>query len=195
MAQSTIINKENVELKERVNRNLLYISIFSSVMLFAGLTSGYIVRQADGGWLRFSMPLMFWISTGIILLSSVTMNWALMATKKNNFEQIKLALGITLFLGLAFCYTQISGWGDLTEGGIYFAGKQSNPSGSFFYILSGVHLAHILSALIYLAVIFVKSLNNAYHSGNIAGVKHSGIFWHFLDGVWVYLFIFLLFMQ
>ncbi|MEX1189482.1 MAG: cytochrome c oxidase subunit 3 [Bacteroidia bacterium] len=195
MAESTVSFKENIELKEKVNRNLLYISIFSSVMLFAGLTSGYIVRQADGGWLKFNMPIMFWVSTGVILISSITANWALVAARKNNFEQVKLALGITLALGLTFCFTQILGWGDLRAGGIFFAGKQANPSGSYFYILSGVHLAHIISGLLYMSFIFYRSLSNNYHSGNLAGVRHAGIFWHFLDGVWVYLFIFMLFMQ
>jgi cytochrome c oxidase subunit III len=195
MSETTLSKQEAIDLKEKVNRNLLYIGIFSSIMLFSGLTSGYIVRQADGGWLIFSMPFMFWISTAIILMSSITMNWALSAAKKNNFEHVKLALGITILLGLTFCITQFLGWKELVNGGIYFAGKQANASGSFFYVLSGVHLAHILSGLIYLSVIFVNSLKNKYHSGNIAGVKHSAIFWHFLDAVWVYLFIFLLFMQ
>jgi cytochrome c oxidase subunit 3 len=98
-------------------------------------------------------------------------------------------------LGIGFCITQILGWSELTQGGIYFAGKTSNPSGSFLYILSGVHLAHIFSALIYCAVILKKSFQNKYNSKNLAGVRHCGIFWHFLDGLWVYLFIFLLCMQ
>jgi len=195
MPDSSIQTQDAIDLKEKVNRNLLYIGIFSSIMLFSGLTSGYIVRQADGGWLIFSMPFMFWISTGIILVSSITANWALSAVKKNNFEHVKIALGTTILLGLAFCVTQYLGWSELTKGGIYFAGKQANASGSFFYVLTGVHFAHIISGLIYLSVIFVRSLSNRYHSGNIAGVRHTGIFWHFLDAVWVYLFIFLLFMQ
>ena len=187
--------QEEIELRERVNRSLLYIAIFSSVMLFAGLTSAYIVRQADGNWLQFTLPSMFWVSTGLILASSASVNWALIAAKKDQSKQISYALGLTLILGIGFCITQILGWRDLTNGGIYFAGKTANPSGSFLYILSGVHLAHIFSALIYCAVIFKKSLNNNYHSQNLAGVRHCGIFWHFLDGLWVYLFIFLLFMQ
>jgi len=186
---------EALELKEKVNRNLLYIGIFSSVMLFSGLTSAYIVRQADGGWLQYNLPLMFWLSTGIILVSSATAYWALLATKKNNYAQISLALGITLALGIAFCVTQFMGWTILKEGGIYFTGKSANPSGSYMYILSGVHLAHIISGIIYLSVIFTRSLSHRYNSTNIAGVRHSGIYWHFLDGVWLYLFIFLLFMQ
>ncbi len=76
-------NQEEIELRERVNRSLLYIGIFSSVMLFAGLTSAYIVRQADGNWLQFTLPSMFWVSTGLILASSASVNWALIAAKKD----------------------------------------------------------------------------------------------------------------
>lgn len=188
-------SQEEIELRERVNRSLLYIAIFSSVMLFAGLTSAYIVRQADGNWLQFTLPSMFWISTGLILASSASVNWALIAAKKNQYKHVKYALSLTLLLGIGFCVTQILGWRDLTNGGIYFAGKISNPSGSFLYILSGLHLAHIFSALIYCAVILKKSLSNSYNSNNTAGVKHCGLYWHFLDGLWVYLFIFLMFMQ
>ena len=188
------LSKEELELKEKVNRNLLYIGIFSSVMLFAGLTSAYIVRQADGGWVEFNMPFIFWISTAIILVSSATMNWALISAKKNRPDLYKPALLITFLLGVAFCTTQIIGWGELTEGGIYFTGRNANPSGSYFYILSGVHLAHILSGLIYLLVILMNAFKNKYNSVDYAGIRHSGIFWHFLDGVWVYVFIFLLFM-
>ena len=195
MPDSRIQSQESIDLKEKVNRSLLYIGLFSSIMLFAGLTSGYIVRQADGGWLMFSMPFMFWISTGIILLSSITINWALSAAKKNNFEHVKLALGSTILLGLAFCVTQFLGWDELTKAGVFFAGKQANAAGSFFYVLTGVHFLHIISGLLYLSVIFVKSLKNRYHSGNLAGVRHSGIYWHFIDAVWVYLFVFLLIMQ
>ncbi|MFM2285114.1 MAG: hypothetical protein RLZZ543_611 [Bacteroidota bacterium] len=195
MTTLTNSEMEQDELREKVNRNLLYIAIFSSVMLFAGLTSAYIVRQADGNWLQFSLPIMFWISTGVILLSSATVNWALMAAKNNNSSHVTLAMGITLALGIVFCVTQILGWRELTQGGVYFAGKSSNPSGSFMYILSGMHLLHIVSAILYAAVIFNKSLKQAYNSKNTAGVRHCAIFWHFLDGLWVYLFIFLLFMQ
>ncbi len=187
--------REEAELREKVNRNMLYIGIFSSVMLFAGLTSAYIVRQADGNWLQFTLPTMFWISTGIILASSASINWALILAKKNQTSQVTLALGITIALGIAFCITQILGWRELTHGGVYFAGKSANPAGSFMYILSGVHLAHIISAILYASVIFYNSLNKKYTSQNYAGVRHCGIFWHFLDGLWVYLFVFLLLMQ
>lgn len=188
-------NLEEKELRDKINRNLLYIGIFSSVMLFAGLTSAYIVRQADGNWLQFTLPSMFWISTGVILASSASINWALIAAKNNRYSQVTQALGLTLLLGITFCITQILGWRELTKGGVYFAGSSANPSGSFMYILSGVHLVHIISAILYAGLIFVKSLSQKYNSTNHAGVRHCGIFWHFLDGLWVYLFVFLLLMQ
>ncbi len=186
---------ESVLLKEKVNRNLLYVGIFSIVMLFSGLTSAYIVRQADGQWLRFSMPMMFWISSAVILVSSMTMHWSLLGIKKGNQSQLKNGLLITLALGVVFCVTQFKGWGELVDNGIYFAGKSANPSGSFIYALSGLHLFHILSALIYLLMLLWRSVAGKYASNSYAGVSNGAIYWHFLDGLWIYLFVFLLFMQ
>jgi cytochrome c oxidase subunit 3 len=186
---------ESVLLKERVNRNLLYVGIFSIVMLFSGLTSAYVVRQADGQWLRFSMPLMFWVSSAVILVSSMTMHWALLGIKKGNQAQLKNGLIVTLVLGLAFCATQFQGWGELVDNGIYFAGRSANPSGSFMYALTGLHLAHIFSAIIYLLILVWRSFAGKYTSDSFAGVSNGALYWHFLDGLWIYLFVFLLFMQ
>jgi cytochrome c oxidase subunit III len=180
--------------KEIVNKNMLYIGIFSILMLFAGLTSAYIVAQADGRWIEFELPFMFWISTGVILISSATMNWALISVKTNNFKNLRLALLISILLGLTFCVTQFLGWRELLSAGIFFAGKTSNPGGSFIYLLSGMHLLHILSGLIYLGVIYSKSRINAYSSNRYGGVRNAALYWHFLDALWIYLFVFLYFM-
>lgn len=190
-----MVDSENVLLKEKVNRNMLYVGIFSIVMLFAGLTSAYIVRQADGQWLSFSLPPMFWVSSVVILLSSISMHYALISVKKNNQSGLKLGLLLTILLGLGFGVSQFLGWAELVEGGIYFAGKSANPSGSFLYALSGLHLAHIISGLIYLLVVWVKAQLGKYNSRRIGPVKNAALYWHFLDGLWIYLFIFLLFMQ
>jgi len=195
MAESLIMNSEAIELKERVNRNLLYIAIFSILMLFAGLTSAYIVRQADGNWLRFSMPSWFQISTIVMLLSSATMAWAQISARSNKSGGIKIGLGLTIILGSVFCVLQFYGWSELLENGIYLAGKSANPSGSFLYLITGMHMAHIASGLIYLLVIFFKSLRNKYNSTNYTGVRHSAIYWHFLGALWLYLYVFFLAMQ
>ncbi len=186
---------EDLVLKEKVSKNLLYVGIFSIVMLFAGLTSAYIVRQADGQWLRFTLPVMFWVSSGIILVSSITMHWAVISVRKNKLTQLTQAVGATLLLGILFGVSQIYGWGELLDGGIYFAGKSANPSGSFIYALSGLHLFHILSGVIALIVVLVKSMSQKYTAENSSGVRLCATYWHFLDGLWIYLFVFLVFMQ
>ena len=189
---SSAISESQIK-KEVVNKNMLYIGIFSILMLFAGLTSAYVVAQGDGRWIEFELPFMFWVSSGIILISSATMNWALISVKTNNYKNLKIALLITIFLGLAFCVTQFLGWRELLGAGIFFAGKTSNPGGSFIYLLSGVHLIHIVSGLIYLGVIYSKSVKNAYNANNYGGVRNSALYWHFLDALWIYLFVFLYF--
>jgi cytochrome c oxidase subunit 3 len=193
MENSALGISESQLKKEVVNKNMLYIGIFSILMLFAGLTSAYIVAQGDGRWIEFELPFMFWVSSGIILISSASMNWALISVKTNNYRNLKTALLITIFLGLAFCTTQFLGWSELISAGIFFAGKTANPGGSFIYLLSGMHSVHIISGLIYLIVIYTKSKNNVYNANNYGGVKNSAIYWHFLDALWIYLFVFLYF--
>jgi len=189
---SSTISESQIK-KEVVNKNMLYIGIFSILMLFAGLTSAYIVAQGDGRWIKFELPFMFWISTGVILISSATMNWALISVKTNNYSNLKIALLVTITLGLAFGVTQFLGWRELLSAGIFFAGKTANPGGSFIYLLSGMHLIHIVSGLIYLGVIYSKSMKNVYNANSYGGVKNSALYWHFLDALWIYLFVFLYF--
>lgn len=183
---------ESQLLKERINRNMLYVGIFSIIMLFAGLTSAVILRQADTGWESPGLPFIFWISTGIILLSSVTANQALSSAKKNKLTATKTALGITLLLGIVFCITQILGWRQMVDANIYFTGPTANVAGSYIYMISGLHLLHILSGLIYLLVVWLNALKNRYNAGNLMGIRHAVIYWHFLDVLWIYLFVFLL---
>jgi cytochrome c oxidase subunit 3 len=184
--------EETLERQVKVKKGLLYISIFSILMLFAGLTSAYIVRQADGDWLVFDLPALFWYSTGIILLSSLTINLALQAARKNQFEKIKQMLIATLVLGIGFCVTQYLGWKTLVDSGIYFAGSLSNPAGSFMYVLTGVHLAHIISGLIFIVAVLIKANKNHYNSSNNSGIWRCAVYWHFLDFLWIYLFVFLM---
>lgn len=122
---------DNPEVKEKVKKNVLYISIFSIVMLFAGLTSAYIVVQKDNFWVVLNMPNSFWISTLLIVLSSFTIYWSLIAAKKNQLSNVKTALGLTLVLGLGFSYFQFKGWGDLIERGSYFTSNIVNNNGKY----------------------------------------------------------------
>jgi cytochrome c oxidase subunit 3 len=162
----------------------------SMVMLFAGLTSAYLVKQADTGWIRFDLPSAFYISTVLILLSSITKHYALVSIKKRgDTQQLLIGLLITLGLGLGFCFTQFLGWIQLVNKGIFFVG---HPSGSFLYVITGLHLAHLIGGLIYLNVVIIKTLRGCFTKEYYLPVSLCSIYWHFLDILWVYLFFFLL---
>lgn len=178
-------------LKEKINRNMLYVGIFTVVMLFAAFTSAVILRSADSGWTPVKLPGMFWYSTAIILISSVTMSLGLNAAKNNQFSKIKFFLSLTILLGLGFGFSQLLGWKEMTQNNIFLTGPNSSVAGSYIYFISFLHLVHILAGLAYLLTIWFKSLQNRYNSGNMMGIRHAAIFWHFLDALWIYLFLFL----
>ncbi len=170
-------------------RFLLWMFMVSIVMIFASLTSAYIVRQAEGNWLTFNLPDLLWYSTIILLLSSVTAQLAYRAAKKDNIGSLKIMLGLTLVLGVGFMISQLYTWGALIDNNIYFVG---NPSGSFLYVLMGVHGFHLISGLIYLLIMLVRAYTYKVHSKNLLHLSLSVTYWHFLDGLWLYLFVFLL---
>jgi cytochrome c oxidase subunit III len=184
--------KEEIRTSQRkAAKPLLYIGMVSIVMLFAGLTSAYVVRADNGNWLVFELPPIAIISTAIIITSSITMFVAQTAIKKNNYRLTSLALFVTLALGIAFFFTQWEGWKQLTSQGIYFVGKYSNAAGSFLYLIALVHLLHMAGGLVALSVSFTKSLLKKYSSSDYLGMELTAIYWHFLDLLWVYLFLFL----
>ncbi|MCC6253032.1 MAG: heme-copper oxidase subunit III [Bacteroidia bacterium] len=183
----------NKALKERSAKFLLFLAIASIIMAFAGLTSAYVVTKGSKPDIYFDLPFTFYYSTAIILISSLTINMSLVAVRKNNYNQISLWLIITFILGLAFTYVQYKAWGELYQNKVYFAGKQSNPLGSFLYIITGLHVAHLFGGLIYLIGVIVRSFLKQFNSENYLKLKLSAIYWHFLDILWIYLFLFLLF--
>lgn len=192
---SEISIEEKKEIREKAAKPLLWLSMVSMAMIFAGLTSAYVVRQGKGDWLKFDLPQLFYVSTAIIIISSVTMNWVLSSAKNNNYKNIKLASLITLILGLAFVVCQFKAWGNLIDQKVFFAGKYSNAAGSYLYIMTGLHLVHLIGGIFSLLFVWVKSLKNKYNSENLLGIKLCAIFWHFLDVLWIYLFLFLLFVR
>ncbi len=197
--ETTHIKKEKPHQAEinaaqrKTAKPLLWIGIVSIVMLFAGLTSAYVVRADNGNWLVFQLPDIAFISTAIIIASSLTLLLAQNAIKKGNNKLTVIGLLITLLLGIAFFYTQIEGWKQLTTQGIYFVGKYSNASGSFLYLIATVHLAHMVGGLIALSVSLTKAVLKKYSSSDYLGIELTAIYWHFLDALWVYLFLFLYF--
>ena len=167
----------------------LWLFIVTVVMIFAAFTSAHIVRQADGDWLIYDIPSMLWYTSGIILLSSVFMQWAYIAAKKDKLEQVKIALTITTALGIVFLFGQLQAWDQLVDAGVFFVG---NPAGSFMYIFTGIHGVHLISGVIYLIYMLISSFRYKVHSKNMLNMEMSATWWHFLGGLWIYLFIFLL---
>lgn len=188
--EMAIENQPQEKPKIATEKVLLAIGIGSIVMLFAGLTSGYIVRQAEGNWKFFELPSVFYVSSIIILISSFTMQMAIRAVKKADLAQVKTFLLITLGLGLAFVFSQFLGWNELVKNDVYFADKLT-PSGSFFYVITGLHLAHLAFGLLGLIITGSKSIRERYSSQNYLGISLCAIYWHFLGGLWIYLFVFL----
>jgi cytochrome c oxidase subunit 3 len=167
----------------------MWLFLGSVGMLFAAWTSAYIVRRAEGNWMFFELPFIFWINSGIILLSSFTMIIAYRSAKKDNLKAVKLFLMLTIALGLAFLLGQVMAARDLIKISAYFTG--GNPSSSFVYVLGGVHGLHIVSAIIYLLIILNAAFAFKVHSKNLAPIEMCSTYWHFLGGLWLYLFVFL----
>ena len=167
----------------------MWLFIGSVAMLFAAFTSAYIVRQAEGNWLYFDLPNLFYITSGIILLSSFTLQWGYWEAKKDNLEKVKLLVGITSFLGVAFLVGQVMAWSELVDHSVYLVG---NPSGSFIYILTGLHGVHLISGIIFLLIVLNSTFKFKIHSKNLAQMEMCLTYWHFLGGLWLYLFVFLI---
>lgn len=183
------------QIKEKARKFLLWIGLVSIAMMFAGLTSGYIVRRQTGTWAKFDLPFTFWISTAVILVSSITMNWAMQLIRKNELKTLSTAILLTFLLGIAFGVFQFISWATLISKNIYFTGTESSASGSYLYVICALHLLHILGGLIALGTIYVKCLMKKYSAENHLGIKLCATYWHFLDGLWVYLFLFMLIMR
>jgi cytochrome c oxidase subunit 3 len=171
----------------------LWLFMVSVIMIFGALTSAYIVRQAAGNWLDFEMPPMFWINTLVILSSSISMHWAYLSAKRDNVEMSKVAMGITVVLGTAFLIGQLLAWSQLVAKGVYLVGREgSGVSGSFLYVISGLHGVHVISGVIFLVVVSVSVFKFKVHSKNLSQIEMCATYWHFLDALWLYLFVFLL---
>ncbi|MCB0700761.1 MAG: cytochrome c oxidase subunit 3 [Chitinophagales bacterium] len=167
----------------------LYLAIGSIVMMFAGLTSAYIVRQAQGNWVYFEMPIVFWVSTASILLSSVTMHLGLKAFKNRQIPRYKSLITATLLLGVLFTVLQYVGFTQLYSNNIRVDG---NPSESFLFIIAGLHLLHILGGIIALLIVFFRAFRKRVKVYNATGLEIVAIYWHFVDVLWIYLFVFFL---
>lgn len=234
----SISPEEKLEIKKKTHKQLMYVGIFSILMMFAGLSSAYIVSKSNGTWVKIFPPQVFYWSSLVIVISSFTYAFAVKQVKKGQNGYGLILVSITLLLGLSFAGLQFKGWKYLTETGNYFGynnvkvvvenkkaeyGKDyvvvyngnplnyfegefydqrdinysapvkkvnldtSNHSSSYFYMLTGLHLVHLLGGLISLLLVWVKCARKKYSENDHIGIKVSEIYWHFLDFLWLYL--------
>lgn len=183
------------EERKKVAKPLLWVAMASIAMAFAGLTSGYVVSRSSllstNNWLIFELPVAFTWSTVVIVLSSITLIIAGRKIAQNHQKATTMWLGITLVLGIAFALLQLLGWQQLFGNGIFFTGKGSNTAGSWVYAISFFHLLHLIGGVIALVVTFIKSILGKYSATEKLGIELAAIYWHFLDVLWIYLFLFL----
>ncbi len=226
---------------ERTAKMVLYIGIFSIVMLFAGLSSAYVISSHNEIWVQISLPMGFYISTGLILLSSLTISLAVKAAERGAEAALKQWVLLTLLLGLGFGVSQFMAWSELTAKGNYLSshidnldgeyGKDyeimyrgealvyeneefylpgdalrekpmmneiaiyGNSASSYLYILSAVHLLHVLGGIIFLFVLALLIFFAKRKNQMPMRLRLGATYWHFVDGLWIYLFLFLLFIH
>ena len=180
----------------RSKKMMLWFGIISLSMMFAGLTSAYIVSKERRDWLTdFDLPQAFYISTAVILMSSLTMFLAKHFIKREENGKGEVFLVLTFILGIAFVYLQFLGFDQVISSGYFFTGSESTITTSFIYAFVITHIVHIAAGLIVLVVVLINQFRGKYKKGDTLGVELGATFWHFVDVLWVYLFLFLMFFR
>jgi len=167
----------------------LWVGIGSLLMMFAGLTSAYIVKRNQANWQAFDLPQFFWYSTVAIILSSLTIILAQKAFKQREMKKYRSLLIATLVLGVLFIVFQLLGFQQLWAKQIRLTG---NVSYSFMYVIVGLHIAHVVGGLIALIVLFGKAFSTKTRVYNSVPLELVSTYWHFVDVLWIYLLVFLI---
>ena len=184
------------EKNNRAKKMMLWFGIASLIMSFMGWTSAFIVSSSREDWLKdFQLPDAFIISTLVIIVSSVTMVLARFFLKKNNHIAVTTMLLSTLILGIIFIYNQFAGFQEIIDLGYNFTGPTSNVTMSYIYLIAMVHIVHVAVGLICLLVVIYNHFKQKYSATNMLGFELAATFWHFIDILWVYLFLFLYFIR
>lgn len=196
MNMENIVAQEQYEKKGKALKVMLLFAIGSIAMVFAGLTSAYVVSKSRPDWLAdFVLPIDFTISTVAIVISSVTMHFALKATKDGDTKKSTIYLISTLILGMLFVFLQFKGFGQVINEGYFFTGSESTITTSFLYVIVIVHIAHLFGGMISLLVVIYNHFKQKYNAEQFVGIQLCAWFWHFLDLLWVYLFLFFTFFK
>jgi len=187
-----------IDLKKGTEKNkihpykmLLYAGLGSIVMMFAGLTSAYVVKKSQANWLDFELPNVFLISTFFILLSSFTVQMAVKKAKEGLQNQYRGFLSVTAILGVVFMILQLQGFMALQTNNIALTGPRSNSAASFLFVITLLHLFHVLGGVLALIGVSFKSFSAKNNPENTLPVELLSTYWHFVDILWIYLFVFL----
>lgn len=179
----------------KAKRMMLWFAMISMTMMFAGLTSAYVVSKARPDWLTdFRLPAAFHLSTLVILLSSFTFWMAFSMLKRDNTKGVTSYTIITLILAVMFSISQWVGFSNIVADGYYFTGAESTVTTSFLYVLILTHFAHLIGGIVVLLVVLIRHLKGVYLNKPL-GFSLAHTFWHFLGFLWLYLFVFLFFLR
>jgi cytochrome c oxidase subunit 3 len=181
----------SIEQQKRIHPHkfTMWVAIGSMVMMFAGLTSAFIVKSNQTGWKTITMPKLFWFSTAVIIMSSITLQMALRSFKQREMNKYRSLIGLTLFLGIVFVVLQWFGFQQLWEQKITFRGS---GAGQFLYVIFGLHAMHVIGGLIALIIIFIKAFIGKSKLYSSVPVEVMATYWHFVDLLWLYLLFFFL---
>lgn len=194
MSQESL--KSELKTAKRISaKPMLWVSMISMIMFFAGLTSAYVVSRKREDWVSFELPQAFYISTVLIVMSSITFIIAHRFLKKDNLKTSFLMLITTLILGVGFIYYQYEGFNYLKSVGLFFTGPESNVSTSFIIGITFMHVLHLIAGLIVLLVVIYNHFKSKYNASETLGFELGAIFWHFVGVLWIYLFFFFYFIR
>jgi cytochrome c oxidase subunit 3 len=174
---------------------MLWVSMISMVMFFAGLTSAYVISMERDDWVTFDLPDAFYTSTFLIVASSITLMLSQRFLKQDKRQISLLLVAVTLLLGIGFIWQQYEGFNELKSLGLYFTGPGSTVSTSFIIGISLMHVLHLLAGVIVLFVVIYNHFKYKYKPNDLLGFELGAIFWHFVDILWIYLFFFFYFIR
>ena len=167
----------------------LAILLTAIIMLFAGLSSAYIVLRGVPSWQNIELPSLLWPNTAALLLSSVAIELSRRAVRRNDIQSMKRWLAAGGVLGIVFLVGQLAAWRQLVRAGVYLP---STLQSSFFYILTGLHGLHLFGGIIALSIVLVMALRNRLSALRYEPLKLCATYWHVMDMLWIYLFLLLL---
>ena len=195
MIDEQTLKQEYIVAKKKSAKPMLWVSMISMVMFFAGLTSAYVISMKRDDWVSFDLPQAFYTSTVLIVASSITLFLSQRFLKQDKRQLSLILVVVSLLLGLGFVWQQYVGFNQLKSIGLYFTGPESTVSTSFIIGITFLHVLHLLAGVIVLFVVIYNHFKYKYKPEDMLGFELGAIFWHFVDILWIYLFFFFSFIK